>query len=27
MSGAGVIADGHLVGVITVDPERYRAVL
>jgi hypothetical protein len=27
MSGAGVIADGHLVGVITVDPERYRALL
>jgi hypothetical protein len=23
MSGAGVIADGHLVGVITVDPARY----
>ena len=24
MSGAGVIADSHLVGVITVDPARYR---
>jgi tetratricopeptide (TPR) repeat protein len=24
MSGAGVIADGHLVGVITVDPARYQ---
>jgi hypothetical protein len=24
MSGAGVIADNHLVGVITVDPARYR---
>ena len=23
MSGAGVIADNHLVGVITVDPARY----
>ena len=24
MSGAGVIADNHLVGVITVDPARYQ---
>jgi hypothetical protein len=24
MSGAGVIADSHLVGVITVDPARYQ---
>ena len=24
MSGAGVIADNHLVGVITVDPARYK---
>ena len=24
MSGAGLIADGHLVGVITVDPARYQ---
>jgi hypothetical protein len=24
MSGAGVIADGHLAGVITVDPARYQ---
>jgi len=24
MSGAGVISDGHLVGVITVDPARYQ---
>ena len=24
MSGAGVIADGHLVGVITADPARYQ---
>jgi hypothetical protein len=27
MSGAGVIADGHLVGVITVDPGRYAGRL
>jgi hypothetical protein len=27
MSGAGVIADGHLVGVITVDPARYAGRL
>ena len=25
MSGAGVIADGHLVGMIIVDPARYQA--
>ena len=27
MSGAGVIADNHLVGVITVDPARYQGRL
>ena len=27
MSGAGVIADSHLVGVITVDPARYQGRL
>jgi hypothetical protein len=27
MSGAGVIADGHLVGVITADPVRYAGRL
>jgi Trypsin-like peptidase domain/Tetratricopeptide repeat len=27
MSGAGVITDNHLVGVITVDPARYRGRL
>ena len=27
MSGAGVIADGHLVGVIIVDPARYQGRL
>jgi hypothetical protein len=27
MSGAGVIADNHLIGVITVDPARYQSRL